>query len=254
MSKNAKIAVVVIVLAVIALIVVLCSTVFAVQSARLVWYNTPTSSLSALSDEKALEISGMQGESVFILDKDAAIQNLESKYTNLRVRDIEVVWPNIVNIHVVERQQVYAIKLSNGEYAITDEYLKVLDVVSSFDSTNINPVLLSISGLEGSYEKGDTVDFKYSQTFIDVYNAFLSLGRDLTEMRAMFESMEYTNAKMTIKTHFDVDIIVDNPTQNTIGKINAALIAFDYLETEDYGKLTLEVFLNSNNLPEVRMY
>ena len=253
-TKNAKIAVVVVVLAVIALIVVLCSTVFAVNSARLIWYNSPTGTLERLDSETALDNSGMKGASVFLLDKDKAIENLEDRYTNLRVLDIEVVWPNIVNIHAVERQEVFAVLLENGNYAITDEYLKVLDVVSNFTSTNTNPVVLEIANLSGEYQKGDTINFDFTQTFIDIYNAFYSINRDLTDMRAIFKSMEYTNAKATIMTHFGVTIIIDNPTQNTLYKTIMAIRTFDTLETENYGGGTIEVFVNADNKLESRYY
>ncbi|MBQ7977155.1 MAG: FtsQ-type POTRA domain-containing protein [Clostridia bacterium] len=254
MKKNAKIAVAVGVLAVITLIIVLSSTIFAVGSARIIWYNTPTSSLASLTNSAVLSSSGVERKSVFMLDKDFAKRNLEKKYPRLRVVDLEVVFPNSLNIHVIERQDVYAVALPNGTYAITDEYLRVLDVVSTYSSTNVNPVVLKIKDLEGSFKKGDDISSEYPHVFIDLYNAFVALGQSVTNFRALATNIEYTNAKLTISTHFGVTIILDNPTQNSESKMRMAIKTFELLSTEDYGKGTIEVFVNSQNKIESRYY
>ena len=246
MRKNTKIAIAVIVLAVLTLIIVLSSTVFAVGSARLIWYNQPTGTLATLTNQNILESSGVQGNSVFLLDRDEAIKNIEERYPRLRVIDIEICWPNIMNIHAIERQEVYAVATSSG-YCITDEYLRVLDTVSSFSSTNVNPVLLNLPNLTGSFERGDTIPHDYATTFVELYNAYIALGRDLTDMRAMCASIDYTNAKLTISTHFGVTIILDNPTQNTQAKMRMAIGTLDKLGTEDYGHGTITVFVNEEN-------
>ncbi len=246
MRKNTKIAIAVIVLAVLTLIIVLSSTVFAVASARLIWYNQPTGTLATINNENILDSSGVAGNSVFLLDRDEAIQNLEERYPRLRVIDIEICWPNIMTVHAIERQEVYAVAMPSG-YAITDEYLRVLDTVSSFSSTNINPVILNLPSLETDYKKGDTIPHDYFRTFIELYNAFIALGRDLTDMRAMCASIDYTNAKLTIATHFGVTIILDNPTQNTQAKMRMAIATLDKLGTEDYGHGTIVVLVNDEN-------
>ena len=211
MRKNTKIAIAVIVLAVLTLIIVLASTVFAVGSVRLIWYNTPNGTLASLTNENILKSSGVQGNSVFLLDRDKAIENIEKEYPRLRVIDIEICWPNIMNVHAIERQEVYAVRIGD-KYAITDEYLKILDIVPTYTSTNINPVVLEIPDLDDNYQKGDTIEHEYFETFVGVYNGFIAMGRDLTDMRALCASMSYTNAHLTITTHFGVTIILDNPT------------------------------------------
>lgn len=253
MRKNTKIAIAVIVLAVLTLIIVLASTVFAVGSVRLIWYNTPNGTLASLTNENILKSSGVQGNSVFLLDRDKAIENIEKEYPRLRVIDIEICWPNIMNVHAIERQEVYAVRIGD-KYAITDEYLKILDIVPTYTSTNINPVVLEIPDLDDNYQKGDTIEHEYFETFVGVYNGFIAMGRDLTDMRALCASMSYTNAHLTITTHFGVTIILDNPTQNTQEKMSFAIGVFDKLGTEDYGHGTIEVFLNSKNKPEGRYY
>lgn len=254
LSKNAKIAVAVAVLAVITLIIVLSSTIFAVGSARLIWYNTPTGSLANLTSETVLASSGVEHNSVFMLDKKQAKVNIESKYPRLRVVKLEVVFPNSLNIHAIERQEVFAVALPNGNYAITDEYLRVLDVVSAYSSTNVNPAILNINNLGENYKKGEDVIAQYPQVFIDIYNAFVALRQSLTEFKALIASADYKNSELTISTHFGVNIILDNPTQNTEAKMRMAIRTFECLSTEDYGRGTIKVFVNSNNQLEARYY
>ena len=255
MRKSAKIGVIVSVLAVITLLVVLSSTIFAVGQARLIWYNVPTGTLANLTNEMILENSNVAHQSVFILDKQKAKESLEAKYPRMRVIDIEVVWPNIINVHAIERQEVYAVKLGENKYAITDEYFKILKISNTFSSTQTNQVLVEIPNLnDKNYNVGDTISFEYTDTFINIYQAFLQLNRDLTDMRALCASISYTNSKVTINTHFGVTILLDNPTINTAPKMRLAIKVFDMLGTEDYGKGTIEVFVNSDNDLESRYY
>lgn len=254
MRKSAKIAVAVSVLAVITLIIVLSSTIFAVGSARLIWYNIPTGSLASLKNETVLENSGAERNSVFMLDKKQTIKNIESKYPRLRVIKLEVGFPNVLNIHAIERQEMYAVSLPNGNYAITDEYLRVLEVASSYSSTNTNCAVLNINNLGKNYVKGDDVVVQYPQVFIDIYNAFVALGQSVTEFKALISGLDYTNSQLKISTHFGVNIILDNPTKNTEAKMRMAIRTFECLSTEDYGRGTIEVFVNNNNELEARYY
>ncbi len=255
MTKSAKIAVVVSILAVITLLIVVSSTIFALESARVIWYNTPNNTLASISSETMLENTGVRGQSVFVLDKKRAKENLEKKYPKMRVIDLEVAWPNIINIHAIERQQVYAVKLSDTKFAIVDEYLKILDIKNSFSSTQTNEILTEIKDLEDkNYKIGDTIAFEYGDTFVNMYDAFTELSRNLTDMKALFSGISYTNSKVTINTHFGVTIILDNPTINTSAKTRMAIKTFDLLSTEDYGHGTIEVFVNSDNTIESRYY
>ena len=244
MTKNGKIMIFIGVLLFIAALVVCGSVLFTVKRSQIVWYST-TSALSTLSEEDVLQASGVRDNSVFSLDREIAVENIEKKYHFIRILDLEVVYPNLLKVHAVERQKVYAIPTDYGDYLITDEYLKVLDIVPDFTNSNVTPILLNIE-LANNYEKGDTIEFTRASTFSSIYNAFFALGQDLSHMRAICKEFVYTNSKLTIKTHFDVDIVLDNPTQNTKAKMQLAIKCFDLLGTEEYGAVNLKVFLDEN--------
>ena len=255
MSKNAKIAVVVSVLAVIVLIVVLSSTIFSVHRDNLIWYNTPTGTLASLTNETALSTSEADSQSVFLLDREKITQNLEKEYPYLRVISLEVVWPNNLNIHVMQRQEVYAVPISNNRYAITDEYFKVLDIVNTFNSTNTNAILINTDEcLNTNAQIADTLDIFGDAVYFNIYNAFLQFGRTLADMRAIIASCELTETTLTIHTHFDSLIKLDKPFANTDTKMRLAIKTFDAFTTEDYKNSVIEVFTNNNNEPEARYY
>ncbi|MBO5103028.1 MAG: hypothetical protein J6C13_02940 [Clostridia bacterium] len=253
MSKNAKIAVIVSVLAVIVLLVVLSSTVFSVRKANLVWYNTPTGTLANLSNNMVLKSSKLEANSVFLLDKNKAIENLEEKYPDMRIIDIEICWPNEVKIHAIQRQEVYAIRVANGRIAIMDEYFKVLNVVSAFSSTKTNAILLNTNEYENKYvSKADQVDIFGSKVYTDIYTAFMELGRNLADMRAIIANAEITETTLTLNTHFNSKILLAQPFANTTAKMRLALKTFDMCTAEDYKNSTIQVFVNNRDLLESR--
>ena len=224
---------------------VLCgSMLFTISRSQIVWYST-TSNLSNLTEDEVLDAAKIKNNSAFSIDRDVAVINIENKYPFIRVLDLEVVYPNVLKVHAMERQKVYAIPTDYGDYMLTDEFLKVLEIVPSFTNTNTNPILLDLDIVE-HYTVGSTVDFDRASTFSAIYNAFFALGQDLGHMRAICKEFDYTNRKLTIKTHFDVDIVIDNPTQNTKAKMQLAIKCFDLLGSEEYGAVNLRVFLDDN--------
>lgn len=244
MTKTGKIGVVLLVLGLIVAIVVCASTMFTVKRVQMVWYTTNSPAMSKVTGEQILLASGVKSNSVFKLDRALAINNLEKEFNEMRIIDLEVVYPNVLKIHAVERQRVYAIPTNYGDYLITDEYLHVLDTVTEFNSMKTNCVLLDIEDMKEHYTIGDSVPFARIQTFVEVYNAFYSLKQDLSHMLAIIKSIDYTNSKMVLHTHFDVDIIIDNPTQNTQSKVRMGLKTFDELGSEEYGKVNIEIVLS----------
>lgn len=255
MSKNGKIAIIVSVVGFIALIVVLASAVFCVKKVELVWYKTPSSDTSAISQEQFLEKSGVANSSVFLLDREKAVANIESAYPNVRVINIEVVWPNVMKIHAVEREAVYVLPIKSGKFAIIDEYFKVLDVVDSFTSTKTNAVLINTDATSDlEVEQGDTISIFGQTVWSNVYYAFLELERNLIDFRAIISNATLNETTLTINTHMGVTIKLDRPFANTRAKTRMALKTFDLMTTEDYANKVIEVFVNDDNELESRIY
>ncbi len=254
MTKNAKIAIIVAVVAFIALIVVLCSTIFSVKKAELVWYKEPNLALSQIDNNMILEKSEVKAQSVFFLDRNKAIASLEESYPEMRVIDIEVIWPNTMKVHATMREAVYALPVKNG-FAIIDEYFKVLEVKSEYDSTKSNAVLLNNDSAKNlEVEKGDTIDLFGAPVLADIYYSFIEMERSLVDFRAIVKGVSLENTTLTISTHQGTIIKLDKPFANTRAKMRLALGVFDTLTTEDYADGVVEVFVNDDNELEARFY
>lgn len=255
MSKNCKIAIIVSIIALIALIVVLASAVFCVKKVDIVWYKTPSESMNAVTNEQFLEKSGVANSSVFLLDREKATANIEAAYPDVRVINIEVIWPNVMKIHAAEREKVYALPIKNGKFAIVDEYFKVLEVADTFTSTKTNAILINTDATKDlSAKRADTINIFGMSVWNNIYNAFLELERDLIDFRAIVANTTLTETSMTINTHMGVTIKLDKPFANTRAKMRMALKTFDLMTTEDYPDSIVEVFINEDGELTSRVY
>lgn len=255
MSKNSKIAVILAVLAFVALIVVLASAVFCVKKVQLVWYKTPSTTLSAVSDAQFLEKSGVVNKSVFLLDRDSAICNIEASFPDVRVINLEVVWPNVIKLHLAERESVYAVPIKNGKFAIVDEYFKVLEVVDNFTSTKTNAVLINTEAASNlDVQRADNINVFGKTVWLNIYNAFLELERDLVDFRAIVSNVTLTENSLNVYTHMGTTFKIEKPFANTRSKMRLAIKTFDLLTTEDYPDCVIEVLVNNEDELVSRVY
>ncbi len=255
MSKNGKIAIIVSVLVFVAVVVVLASAVFCVKKVEIVWYKTPTTTTASITQEQFLEKSGVANSSVFLLDREKAVKNIESTYPDVRVISLEVLWPNVMKIHAVEREEVYALPIKNGKFALVDEYFKVLDVVDTFTSTKTNAILINTTATsELEVKRADEISMFGQSVWSNIYNAFLELERNIIDFRAIISNATLSESTLTINTHMGVTIKLDKPFANTRPKMRLALKVFDLMTTEDYANKVIEVFVNDNNELESRIY
>lgn len=255
MSKNCKIAIIVSIIAVIALIVVLASAVFCVKKVEIVWYKAPSATLSAVTSVQLLEKSEVANSSVFLLDREKAITNIEKAYPDIRIINIEVVYPNVMKLHIAEREKVYALPIKNGNFAIVDEYFKVLEVVDNFTSTKTNAVLINNDTTPNlEVKRADVINVFGVSVWNNIYNAFLELDRNLIDFRAIISNTTLSESVMIINTHMGTKIKLEKPFSNTRAKMRMALKTFDLMTTEDYPNSVIEVFINDSGELTSRIY
>jgi len=127
--KSKKLIVFLVILIFLAVLIVLNSTLFTLQNISINWLTTKYK-LETIKDNKLIE-SVKMGDSIFLLKKDEIKSGLEKKYPYLRVVSIETKFPNKIVIHSAERESMFAIKLSDNEYAVVDELGKVLSLETS---------------------------------------------------------------------------------------------------------------------------
>lgn len=168
--------------AVIITIVVLCFTLFTVQS---VVIDYRTGLTHEYSDEEIVAASGLPvGKNIIFLKKQPYIDNIEKAYPYLEVINIETSFPSKLTIHVRERQPFYAVQ-NEGKYLLLDPSLKVLEEVDEFYSTRTNAVLLPFN------MGGQVGDFLSLDYLTDFYDAVLLNSKTREDGLATFKQIEY---------------------------------------------------------------
>ena len=142
--KNKKLIILFSILVFFTVLIVLSSTLFTLQNLTINWM-TDTKQLSKYKDYEITENIAL-GESIFLVDKDEIASTLEKKYPYLRVVGLETKFPNKIVLHTAEREGLYAIKKSDGNYVILDEYGKVIEGKVSYEEF----VKMSNSSLGGA--------------------------------------------------------------------------------------------------------
>ena len=127
--RNKKLIVFICVLAFLTVLIVLNSTVFTLQKININWMTTKHK-LERVSDEKISENIDVGG-SIFLLNKTNITNKLEKENPYLRVVGIETQFPNKIVVHSAERETLYAVEISQNEYAVVDELGKVLEITNS---------------------------------------------------------------------------------------------------------------------------
>lgn len=189
LSKKNKIIIITcsVIVGVIALIILFSFTLFAVRKVS-VDYRSSTVNLSVTQAE-IIESSGIKkGGSVFFQNKSKYADNLEKKYPYIKVVNIETVFPSKIVIHVVERNEVYAVKLGE-QYYICDNEFKILRITDTFESEQDNAILLSgVEVKEANYAECDKL---VVSNYADIYDKLYENNRTLDEQRAIIKEIKF---------------------------------------------------------------
>lgn len=154
--KNKKLAVCLIIFAFLVIVVILSSTIFALNNISLQFFST-TDKLTNSETDIISSANFKKGDNVLFLRKKAYIEKLEKAYPYLKVLNIETIFPNSIKINCVERTELFAIKLKNNSFAIVDEDMKVLKIQEIFINSSDNAIILT--NIEHSLENVSEGDF-----------------------------------------------------------------------------------------------
>ena len=144
--KSKKLLVFLIMFVFITVLVVLNSTLFTLQHISISWL-TSTINLKTMNEKEVTSLIDERGESIFLLNKEEISAKLEKKHPYLRVVGIETKFPNKIVIYSAEREDLYAVKIADGDYAIIDDYGKVLSRTQTL-STNSNGAVIEARPIE----------------------------------------------------------------------------------------------------------
>lgn len=261
MTRNKTLAIVLSILFALVLVVALGQSVFRVGNIELVSHTT-TNHLSSLNESAVLAGSELnKGKSVFLLDRETYIANLEKNQPYIKVLSIEVAWPNTIKFHYAERVELYAIALADGGYAYVDNEFKILRVSQvSFNSTQQNCILLDCGFDKASTDlsAGMFLDKTKFSDFVGIYDAYTQMGYSVSQMKSMIsEITNETNSDghtTVLQTFLGVRIQILNSAYYTSQKITLAYSMLETLDPSEYSSGTIYVFKNSQSVLESRYF
>lgn len=224
-------------------LIVLNSTLFTLQKINLSWLTT-TSRLKNLKVSEVAYYIEEQGDSIFLLDKDSIASRLEKAYPYLEVVSIETKFPNKIVVHSAEREEVFAVSLVGGEYAILDGNGKVLRntdnfVKSSEDLTEAEPIEVSFGGtLNGAdFVKGEYVKISSIQKVLSQLSyTFKEANYSTVAQKGVFEKITFSDngiggLQIEMTTKGGVVIRIRNGEENLTDKFMLGLQVYnDYHE------------------------
>ena len=229
-------------LAIIVLLVVLSSTLFAVKEVK-VSVESASSALASTNENEIVEMSNIKnGANVFLLEKKKAKRSIEQNCPYIKVLNIETKFPNIVVIHVVERDEVFAFQTSDKCY-ITDGELKVLRIVDGeYSSKTSNAIKVLYDG-----------DGAAAGEFLSVSEKFLPLNtmensnyqnysideNALQDFCARYEMISVFEDKIVLQTFLGVKVCIYDPSYKQQEKLKMATIKMDSLTYEQKQKGTI---------------
>jgi len=221
------------------------------------------------SADEIVETAGLkQGRSIFLLDKDTAINNIEKKYADLKVIQIKTTSVTEIEIRVRKRYETYYVK-NLGQYYVLDEDLKVLNIVLDEDIEKIAEIenLVKIPALTNLNEKTTITSFVgneieknicynlYTAVYTtqmkdevgaDAHNEFANLITGISFDKGYTASGEAYN-RVIVKTSSGMTFDIGKADSDLQRKIN---ICFATLNSDDVTDKTGTLSIRYNELGE----
>lgn len=240
--KSKKLIVFLSILIFLTVLIVLNSTLFTLQTININWLTTKYE-LDAVRDYNLIN-SVDKGGSIFLVKKDEIKHNLEKKYPYLRVVSIETKFPNKIVIHSAERESMFAIKLSDNEYAVVDELGKVLSLSTSsifagseLSAKPIKVFFNSVAINNKDFVKGEMIKNESIVTLLSQLSYSLRESDYIpTTSKRNIMSIDVTAVGDGVEIYFQtrngMRIVLSDGLNYTTDKFILALDRYDYFHSE----------------------
>lgn len=256
MTKRAVIITSSIFAGIIMIVTILFGAVFRVRDIKLN-YNAEFYYKDQVSD--ILSVSKLKKNiSIFEINQDKIIKNIESNYPYARVEGINLTSFTSVNIKLSNRAPLYYFTENEICY-ILDEDSKVLETVTTEEYNNKNYQFIDLKNVFSASENiqvGQFLDGRYSNILKDLYNslysnAMIEVDNGNGEFEAKYlereDMLQIINGiqfiqeyelngkvdKLVINTSFGVKMSIIEPQKDLDNKINRAFSAFRALQAGD---------------------
>ncbi len=251
--KNKRLIALISIFAFLILIVILCSTLFTVKNVSVKWLTVLPQGHELIGQDKNIAGSIKQGGSVFLYDKDEAISTLEEKYPYLNVVKIETKFPNKLVIQVTNRQEFFAVKITDNCYVALDGYGKVLKNYTGLEynalEKGVKPICVEVKEMAlnaDDFTVGKVANIsKVSNILSVLYNQIL--GKNYAEYAAISVFPNITidlgyNSSITIDTTWEnVSVQITKISSKLSNKISFGLTAYEQAKKDNVVNSTIVV-------------
>lgn len=121
------------------------------------------------------------GNLIFLVNKSTYVSSLEHNNPYLKLKNIEVKFPNKLVVNVIERKPVFYISTSINAYLLDADF-KLLEIIK----TNNNKVLNKLIEISILSTQGDKLNFF---DFFDVLPSVYEAGQNLAENNKVLQSV-----------------------------------------------------------------
>ena len=206
-----------------------------------------------INSESIIKSAGLKnGKSIFLVDKDSAISNVEKAYPNIKVVQIKTIGVTKLQFIVRTRYPLYYSSV-NDKFYILDEELKVLEIETTEPNNLIKiETELDLNNAEvGNFvgtDKEKEISYKF---FKAMYEAVIKTSglQARQDISAKVNSMKLENNRLIIETLEGVKLDIENPSKDLTRKINIGFTKINSLITEgkssELANSTIKIFYNS---------
>ena len=250
-----------ILLSILALIIVLFGAVFRLRQVD-INIALPEGSTISVTKEDILNASKLKmGGSIFMVDKQSAIDNIEQTYAEIKVVQIKTTSVMRIEIKVRERIEMFYAEYQNTIYCM-DEDLKVMRIfakTTESEPTNLIKIETDI-GITSNTKKCDFMNKTYADIcykfFVGMYTNVMISGRyvERADMCALVKTIKFEKAhaltedgnnavaytNLILITHQGVTMQIANPETDLGTKLNICFAAFDKLTDKTKGKIVIK--------------
>lgn len=212
-----------------AVVLILLWTLFGLSSVTVKFHST-TKNLS-VTEQEIIKVGDFRMHACVLFEsKNRSIRKIEEytsvdkRFAYVRVLNIETVFPNKFVIHIAERETLFAVEHS-GQVYICDRDLRVLEILTSYESREDNAILLQ--GLTIKNDKISVGDFLNveEEEIKKFYSAMQRNNRSFAEQISYFKSaiLSTSNDELTGEKYFDLTLKTFSDDKFLIKNINFAL-------------------------------
>lgn len=243
--KNKSLVIILSVLAFIVLLVVLSSTIFCLKTVEVSFYSN---TINLTNKESEIIESGnfKYNASIFFINKNKYIKNIEEANPYIKVINIETNFPNKLTINCIERNELFAIKsyennTFNG-YMILDDELKVLKNDISYENNHNNAILVNIENeFSNKVLAGQTLNSTYNSLLKKLAIELLAYNDNVLILKANFNeiTLNYSGkGDIQIKMRSGTEIILKDAENRLTEKFMLALSTYNQKQDKTSGKIT----------------